>query len=91
MRKLQQIERRLRRVQVQMKKEAMREGIRLFQETGELPDSEPALSFALLTQAFHRMADASVGGDDNEYQEAVESYRAAEIRWNNMERGIEWM
>jgi len=89
-RQLGRIEQRFRLVQQRMRKSQMRGDIERFHATGQLPISEPALSFALLMQAFQRMADTSVGGG-GDFERAEQDYRAALIRWNNQERGIEWM
>ncbi|HPD32708.1 MAG TPA: hypothetical protein PLL20_22180 [Phycisphaerae bacterium] len=86
-RRLERIEQRLQRIRQRMGKDRTQQDIERFFVTGQLPESEPARSFALLTQAFDRVVDASIGGGEN-YDSAVDAYQRALEQYNNAVCGV---
>ncbi len=86
--RLTRISKLLRRAELSMDKANMREDVARFYDTGKRPATEPASTFVTLLEAFDKLTDASVGGND--YDQAVAEYERACKQWDQAERGIRW-
>jgi len=83
---LRSVAKRLGAVLAKLRQRRMIEEFQEYGATGKEPQSELGKAYVDLTEAFGRVADASIGGKG--YEQAVEAYRAAEERYEQASREV---
>lgn len=84
---LRSIAKRLSVMVAKLRQRRVTEEIVEYGATGQRPKSELGQAYLDLTEAFGRMADASIGG--KAYDETVEQYRQAEERYERLSREVQ--